>query len=133
MTWREVLKEDSWSGGWYIEVSSKKEAIDLSPYEFVWEETPPYLCEKSEGRSSQVGLGPEAWKLTPEQEPLLGRKNGAMRDNPPMVYIAKYLEILVQQGFKISGSHCALLETQDKVWMDAARDQTPIFSWTLVN
>lgn len=131
MSWRDIPGGDLWIGGWYVEVSAKKEDVDLSSMDFKWKGTPPYIYEKTDAGPKEVGLGPEIWKLTPEDEPLLGKKNGATRDCPPMVYIMQYLEALVSKGFQVTGSHSIVVENAGSNWIDNPSDKTIIFSWTL--
>lgn len=124
LSWRDI-PGDIWVGGWYVEVNvQQKDVVDLSCLDFQWEGTPPYLYEKTSAGPKEVGVGPKVWKLTPEQEPMLGKKNGATKDYPPLAIMTQFLDVIVKQGFKIVGSNSMVLENNI--------GQSVLFVWSLV-
>lgn len=122
MSWRDV-PGDILVGGWYVEVNAQKDVIDMSEMDFQWEGTQPYLYEKSSTGPKQVGVGPNVWKLSPDQEPILGKRNGATKDYPPLALVTQYLDVIVQKGFKLIGSYSTVIPT--------SIDQSVIFIWLL--
>lgn len=117
----------SWNkleGGWQIEICGGNRSIDMSAYKFVPKETGPFRTEYvgfffPDARS--VGTGPKVWLLTPAQEPILGHRNGARQENPPLAKVTQFLQTLENKGCKIVTSHSSSFE-------DGA---PPVSVWTL--
>lgn len=78
----------SYSTGWKIEVCGEHEANkEMSKFNFQYA-----LIQNSVLKS---------WMLTPKEEPLLAKVNGARIDKPPMFLVAQYLSYLTGFGFAI--------------------------------
>ncbi len=105
------------SGGWHIEICGRNESIDMSSFSFERKETGPFHTVETGFWSSPktIGTGPKIWLLTPDQEPILGQRDGALCVKPPMPQVTQYLEALEEQGYKVVASHSMSFEEHPSV------------------
>ncbi len=99
--------------------------VDLSPYKFVRKRTAPYQgIRDPNGRliGNIGGIGTMGWVLTPDEEPLLGIKSGALRHTLPMGNVTLVLQALEDMGFKVLASHSILTDVN-----------VTVSQWTLSN
>lgn len=110
---------DNSGHGWCFQICGPKDLIDVSAHKFLWTRTPPYepnMDQNTETGNHAVCIGPEAWMLTPNEDPSLGACNGARQNYPPIALATTFLEVLQQNGFKIITSS----------------SEYSIFTWTLM-
>ncbi len=96
----------------------------MSSFKFVPKETGPFQTEYvgfffPDPRT--VGTRPKVWLLTPEQEPILGHRNGARQGNPPIAKVTQFLQALEKKGCRVMASHSSGFE----------KSSPPVSVWTL--